>query len=488
VIQIEIHEQPPLGIFKTGSVCLSGIYHRLFRSFVTVAVIALAVAFVVMILGGALLRRAVKAEIEEDVRRDALFERCVAWLSRPLTRAELTAIIAGEDASARLDELSAWSGVPHEELAGLRTLAEEETSLRRFLEGLPAGRRRALIGSRSPDAAIDWLMTDEGFREFEERLSDLKSIQLPGALEGLRDFLKRRREAQPLRTRLREAHLQAIQEVRDVLGEMKVQDALLNPPEAFRESLAGLGFTLDEETLNEVRVAGQWKKREEALLNAIGFPDLRKLLARKQHKQFIELTVEVAMAFLATKEGAAWLTKAAEDVGLHVDLSQDLIAATAGRYMAKHRREQADEQIGRIDPGFWGLGERAGWLLIVSLVVCTVGISNAMLMSVTERFREIATMKCLGATDRTIVALFITESCVLGLAGGAVGALLGMILAVLHGSFAFGHLALVSLSFSSFLAVALASIAYGILLAGVAAVYPAIVAARLAPMEAMRVE
>ena len=36
------------------------------------------------------------------------------------------------------------------------------------------------------------------------------------------------------------------------------------------------------------------------------------------------------------------------------------------------------------------------WLVIMALLVCTVGITNAMLMSVAERFREIGTMKCLG--------------------------------------------------------------------------------------------
>src|SRR5262249_9292677 len=47
------------------------------------------------------------------------------------------------------------------------------------------------------------------------------------------------------------------------------------------------------------------------------------------------------------------------------------------------------------------------WLVVMSLVVCTVGISNSMLMSVTERFKEIGTMKCLGALDSFIVKLFL---------------------------------------------------------------------------------
>ncbi len=50
------------------------------------------------------------------------------------------------------------------------------------------------------------------------------------------------------------------------------------------------------------------------------------------------------------------------------------------------------------------------WIIFLSLLVCTVGIVNAQLMAVTERFREIGTMKCLGALDRFVLRLFILEA------------------------------------------------------------------------------
>jgi hypothetical protein len=65
------------------------------------------------------------------------------------------------------------------------------------------------------------------------------------------------------------------------------------------------------------------------------------------------------------------------------------------------------------------------WLMSLALLVAFVGILNAMLMSVTERFREIGTMKCLGALDSFIIKLFLIESLFQGgvglprLAGGA---------------------------------------------------------------------
>ena len=50
-----------------------------------------------------------------------------------------------------------------------------------------------------------------------------------------------------------------------------------------------------------------------------------------------------------------------------------------------------------------GASPKQRWIIILSLLVCVVGIVNAQLMAVTERFREIGTMKCLGALDRFIL-------------------------------------------------------------------------------------
>ena len=47
-----------------------------------------------------------------------------------------------------------------------------------------------------------------------------------------------------------------------------------------------------------------------------------------------------------------------------------------------------------------GSSDKTIWLIMLSLLITSVGILNAMLMSVTERFKEIGTMKCIGATNR----------------------------------------------------------------------------------------
>ena len=128
------------------------------------------------------------------------------------------------------------------------------------------------------------------------------------------------------------------------------------------------------------------------------------------------------------------------------------------------------------------------WLVILSLLVCVVGIINAQLMAVTERFREIGTMKCLGALDRFILRLFFLEAGMQGLAGAGAGALLGSVFSLLSGWLRFGTVAITAISWGNVaLSMALAT-GVGCLLSLVGVFYPALVAARMQPVEAMRVE
>ena len=73
---------------------------------------------------------------------------------------------------------------------------------------------------------------------------------------------------------------------------------------------------------------------------------------------------------------------------------------------------------------------RMKWLVALSLVVCTVGITNSMLMSVSERFREIGTMKCLGALDQFVVKIFMIEALLTGFLASAAGWLIGTLLMI----------------------------------------------------------
>jgi hypothetical protein len=128
------------------------------------------------------------------------------------------------------------------------------------------------------------------------------------------------------------------------------------------------------------------------------------------------------------------------------------------------------------------------WIVILSLLVCVVGIVNAQLMAVTERFREIGTMKCLGALDRFVLRLFVFEAGMQGLAGGAVGAVAGALFSIGNSLFSFGTVALAHVSWAAVAMSVVTAIGIGFFLSLVGVLYPAIIAARMQPVEAMRVE
>ena len=126
------------------------------------------------------------------------------------------------------------------------------------------------------------------------------------------------------------------------------------------------------------------------------------------------------------------------------------------------------------------------WLIGLSLLVCVVGISNAMLMSVTERFREIGTMKCLGALDSFIIKLFLLESTFQGVAGTCIGVMVGLVMTLALSLLDYGMYVFTYFPFSGVVRSALAALAAGTLLSLIGAMLPAYKAAKMEPVEAMR--
>lgn len=150
--------------------------------------------------------------------------------------------------------------------------------------------------------------------------------------------------------------------------------------------------------------------------------------------------------------------------------------------------EQAVRQQARVAIGDGAQNHGAQiWLIGISLLVCVVGITNAMLMSVTERYREIGTMKCLGALDWFVVKLFLFEAAFLGLTGSLLGAVLGDLAAVLSATTQHEKVfALVD--WGAMVRASLVAVAVGGALAVVGAIYPAWRAGKMPPADAMRTE
>lgn len=148
---------------------------------------------------------------------------------------------------------------------------------------------------------------------------------------------------------------------------------------------------------------------------------------------------------------------------------------------------RAGYDIGPTDTNV-GANPKQRWIIILSLMVCVVGIVNAQLMAVTERFREIGTMKCLGALDRFILRLFILEAGMQGLVGAGAGALAGALFALIGALLRYGPVSLAEVSWVAVMGSFAIAVAVGCILSLIGVLYPAVVAARMQPVEAMRVE
>ena len=127
-------------------------------------------------------------------------------------------------------------------------------------------------------------------------------------------------------------------------------------------------------------------------------------------------------------------------------------------------------------------------LLGLALLTCTVGIVNSMLMSVTERIREIGTLKCLGARDMFIIKAYFIESTMQGICGAMAGLVLGLLIAVSVSAHSYGIPVFRTFPAVTVLRSLLISFFCGSLISVVSAIAPAYMAAKKQPVDALRVE
>lgn len=118
----------------------------------------------------------------------------------------------------------------------------------------------------------------------------------------------------------------------------------------------------------------------------------------------------------------------------------------------------------------------------IGLLVGGVGVMNIMLMSVTQRTREIGVRKAIGATRRDVISQFLTEAVVLTGSGGVIGVLLGLGISLLI------HLFVPSLPSAVPLWAIVVAVTVSMSVGLFFGMYPAVKAARLDPVEALRYE
>lgn len=118
---------------------------------------------------------------------------------------------------------------------------------------------------------------------------------------------------------------------------------------------------------------------------------------------------------------------------------------------------------------------------ILALIVGSFGVANIMLVSVTERTKEIGIMKAIGARNRDVMSLFLTESTMIGIIGSFIGIPLGLGTGLIAASYADVGFAIPTVWIGL-------AVAMGLLIGIIAGVYPAWRATRIDPIEALRYE
>jgi putative ABC transport system permease protein len=483
--EIKLCDQPRLSLGRTVRIAIDGVRYRLFRAAVTVCVIAVAVAFLMNILSESLIKRRLAAEARQDLAELRTVHRWAARLSRPAQPEAIIAATAAPDAPGSFISSLGDGDVQERFMVRARAAA----AYLAFFDGLDYDTRRTLIHTTRGVAIFDALRQPERLTAFASRLAEMSAVQFIVPLEAFRAFLDDWPELASDLEQVIAAQKMATDKLNAVRGRRTVFEVLARDDGTFAAAVRGAGFRIDPDTMALLGKQARAVLDKRVVERSLALLDSRQFLAQQYDLLPADVSPNELWRFLEKQNQAtAYLEAIAPlDSSLAPYRAARLVELAEGR-----ATEQALERVERLTAGagtgWLGLGERMAWLLTVSMLVCAIGISNAMLMTVTERFREIATMKCLGALDGFIMLLFVLESCFLGLAGGVIGSILGDLIGYGRMVAIFGLRVVTAVSPGELLSAMGSAVGVGVVLAAVAAVYPSLKAARLAPMEAMRVE
>ncbi|MBN1863571.1 MAG: ABC transporter permease [Victivallales bacterium] len=483
---INIMDQPRLGLAKTFNLTVNGIRYRVFRSAVTVVVITVAIAFMMNIVAENLIKSAMvdhaKARLEK-IRIEAF------WTSRLMTPESSRAILmkwaSAPDDSPEIAESARFGKFNDKETVFLLEHAPSAEGLIAFVESLDYGRQRLLVRRNSGLDIISHLSDPENMERFKRNFEPMRGLRLPVTDENLNSLISAWPRVLELISRVRNGHADAIVAVKRDLKGARLFEGLRHADGAFGEAVRNAGFEFSSDTASELARNARATATIELVDQTLDNQSFRRAVAVRRDLLPQEITSGDVWTICQTEAGAAWVIEQLRQIE---SLSWRIEPDTAAMLRFISDRNTEERRLANVEKMEMEVGERMWWLILLSMIVCVVGISNAMLMSVTERYREIATFKCLGALDSSIMLIFVIEASLLGLVGGIVGSIAGSVLGLGGMILRFGALAFTNFPLDQMLLGLLFSIFVGVFLAAAAAIFPSFKAARLAPMEAMRIE
>lgn len=191
-----------------------------------------------------------------------------------------------------------------------------------------------------------------------------------------------------------------------------------------------------------------------------------------------------------SKDGYAYLTVKVAEVDQVLDVTEQISNMGYEAYSPQSYVEGINSFFVILQIMFGGVGA-------ISLLVAAIGIANTMAMAILERTREIGLMKAIGATNRDVLSVFLGEAAGIGFLGGLGGVIMGwvagQILNVLALSYLAGQAAQQggpppTQAVYTPLWLPLGTLAFAILIGLISGVYPALRAATLVPVSALKYE
>ncbi len=490
-MEIEAKDQARLGAGRCFQLAWNGMSYRLFRSGITVAILGLAVAF----LSHSLIHGLIAGSSERSAYREVEGQRRLAtMISRFLRSDSQTAVI--DDLAAghpeRLAEYRVWGAATGAVLAQAVQSAGQVKQIEREFARLSPENRAVVVGELNVPQLLERLGDMSALQLFMERLAQTGIGPPVGGEAKFREVVRTGwPELQQVIAEIRQGHDTAVDGVAAAFPGQSVQKILAEHPERLRPILTAHGFATESLPLDALSRYASRALARQAVQEALSVPAVRATLVRELNIAPDDLSLMQVFDWLrAAPDRAEKLAAQFRKISEVSDITVQRLRALAEYYP---RFQRLQEIAGDVPPApegaFLGLHGRMKWLLPLAFLVCVVGVANAMFMSVTERFTEIATMKCLGALDGFVMLMFVFEAAIQGVLGAVAGILLGGGLAFVRAWAEYGMLMTFEPGIAGQIALAATlSLATGILLAVVAAVGPSYLAARLAPMEAMRVE